>query len=304
MYLWCGKRSIRSGSGEAILPRDTVVNCKAKDGGTMKEAEEQSGADAARSGAFRRFLPLFVLIAAGAAIYLNGWHRYLSLEQIAVNRDVLQGFVSSNVVLAVLAYAAIYIGVVTLSLPGGALLTITGGFLLGWFLGGLAAVVAATAGASLLFLIARTSLGEALADRAGPWLEKLSAGFREDALSYLLFLRLVPAFPFWLVNLAPAFLGVPLATYVLGTFAGIIPGTFAFAFVGAGLDSIIEAQQAAYRDCLADHAGAAEGPCSFSLDPGSLLTPEILAAFAVLGVVALIPVVVKKVRGRTGSQAQ
>ncbi len=270
----------------------------------MNEAEEPSGAAAAKSGAFKRFLPLLVLVAVGAVIYLNGWHKYLSLEQIAVNRDVLQGFVSSNVVLALLAYAAIYVGVVALSLPGGALLTITGGFLFGWLLGGLTTVVAATVGASLLFLIARTSLGEALADKAGPWLEKLSAGFREDALSYLLFLRLVPAFPFWLVNLAPAFLGVPLATYVIGTFVGIIPGTFAFAFVGAGLDSIIEAQQAAYQECLAKHSGAAENPCSFSLDPGSLLTPEILAAFAALGVVALIPVVVKKVRGRAGSQAQ
>ena len=270
----------------------------------MKEAEEPSGAPAAKPGALRKFLPLLVLIAVGAVIYLNGWHRYLSLEQIAANREVLQGFVSSNVLLALLAYAAIYVGVVALSLPGGALLTITGGFLFGWLVGGIVTVVAATIGASLLFLIARTSLGEALADKAGPWLEKLSAGFREDALSYLLFLRLVPAFPFWLVNLAPAFLGVPLATYVIGTFVGIIPGTFAFAFVGAGLDSIIEAQQAAYQDCLAQHSGAAEHSCTFSLDTGSLLTPEIIAAFIALGVVALIPVVVKKVRGRAGSQAQ
>jgi uncharacterized membrane protein YdjX (TVP38/TMEM64 family) len=112
-------------------------------------------------------------------------------------------------------------------------------------------------------------------------------------MSYLLFLRLVPAFPFWLVNLAPALLGVPLRTYVIATFLGIIPGTFAFALTGAGLDSVLLAQQQAYEQCLAQNASSEA--CTFDLDPAGLLTPELLLAFAALGVVALIPAIVKRV---------
>ncbi|MGI9412990.1 MAG: TVP38/TMEM64 family protein [Hyphomicrobiales bacterium] len=257
-----------------------------------------------KSGALKRFLPLIVLAVLIVVVFVNGWHKYLSLEQIAENREALRGFVDGNFLLAIGAYAALYIAVVALSVPGGALLTITGGFLFGWLIGGIATVAAATAGATVLFLVAKTSLGETLAAKAGPWLQKLSEGFQSDALNYLLFLRLVPAFPFWLVNLAPALLGVPLSTFVIATFIGIIPGTFAFAFLGAGLDSIIDKQRESYQACLdkQSEAGGA-GECSFSLDPASLLTPELLAAFVALGIVAIIPVVAKKVRARRTSSS-
>ena len=154
-------------------------------------------------------------------------------------------------VLSVLVYIAFYVCVVALSLPGAFILTATAGLLFGWLLGGLVAVVGATLGATVLFLVARSALGEGLTARAGPWLAKLRAGFKEDALSYLLFLRLVPAFPFWFVNIAPAILGVPLKTYVVATFFGIIPATFAFAAAGAGLDSVIMAAKAEYAECVA-----------------------------------------------------
>ena len=124
--------------------------------------------------------------------------------------------------------------------PGGLVLTVTAGFLFGTLGGGLTAVVGATLGAVAVFLIARTALGEPLRARAGPWLGRMEAGFRENALSYLLVLRLVPIFPFWLVNLVPAFLGVPLATYALGTFLGIMPATFVFASVGSGLGAVFD----------------------------------------------------------------
>ncbi|MGE3625146.1 MAG: TVP38/TMEM64 family protein, partial [Hyphomicrobiales bacterium] len=195
------------------------------------------------AGWLRRYLPLFVLLAAALFVYVMGWHKYLTLEQLAGNRDALGRAIEENYLRSLLVYAAIYVVVVALSLPGGALLTLAGGFLFGWFVGGVATVIAATIGAALIFLVARTSIGEALAARAGPWLGKLRAGFQDNALSYLLFLRLVPVFPFWLVNLAPALLGVPLGTYLIGTFVGIIPGTFAFSYAGVGLDSLIDAQQ-------------------------------------------------------------
>lgn len=269
--------------------------------GNMAELEGSMQDSVARDevapgrGVVRRLLPLFVLIALAGFAVSMGWHRYLTFGQLVENRAALAGFVAANRLLALAAYIAVYVAVVALSLPGGALLTITGGFLFGWIAGGLSVIVAATAGASILFLVARSALGEPLAERAGPWLDRLRKGFQEDALNYLLFLRLVPAFPFWLVNLAPALLGVRLSTFAVGTFLGIIPGTFTFAFLGAGLDSAVDAQIEANRECLA--AGA---DCDIQLDAGALVTRELLIAFAALGVVALAPVIIKKVRARRG----
>jgi uncharacterized membrane protein YdjX (TVP38/TMEM64 family) len=132
-----------------------------------------------------------------------------------------------------------------------------------------------------------------LVAKAGPFLSRFREGFQQDAFSYLLFLRLVPIFPFWLVNLAPGLLGVGFWTYVATTFLGIIPGTFAFSLAGSGLDSVIEAQQAARQSCLAKMGPGGQESCSYTLDPGALLTPELIAGLAALGVVALIPVAVK-----------
>lgn len=242
----------------------------------------------------KRVLPVAVLAGVAALVVFQGWHKFLTLEHIAENRDVLKGYIEQNYVLTLLAYMGIYIVVIALSLPGGVFLTLTGGFLFGWLVGGIATVIAATIGATVIFLIARTSLGEPLAGRAGPRLDRLRAGFQDSALNYLLFLRLVPLFPFWLVNLAPALLGVGLGTYVLGTFIGIIPGTFAFSFAGVGLDSVIEAQKEAYESCVAAQGANASQACTFKLDAGALVTSELLIAFAALGVVALIPVILKK----------
>ncbi len=136
---------------------------------------------------------------------------------------------------------------VSLSLPGAAVLTLSGGLLLGWQLSAPATIIAATIGATITFLVARYAVGDTAAAKAGPWVEKLSAGFRENAFSYLLFLRLVPAFPFFVVNLVPALLGVPLSTYFVATLVGIVPATTAFSFLGSGLGSVVEAQNAALR---------------------------------------------------------
>jgi uncharacterized membrane protein YdjX (TVP38/TMEM64 family) len=160
-------------------------------------------------------------------------------------------------------------------------------------LGGIASIFGATIGASIVFLIARSALGDLLAARAGPFLSRFREGFQEDAFSYLLFLRLVPIFPFWLVNLAPSLLGVSFGTYVATTFLGIIPGTFAYALAGNGLDSVIEAQQAQHQSCLAKMGAGGQESCPYALDPGALLTPELIAGLVALGLVALVPVAVK-----------
>jgi uncharacterized membrane protein YdjX (TVP38/TMEM64 family) len=239
-------------------------------------------------------LPILV-VGIMALAYLQGWHRQVTLENVVEQRDSFHHFLEEHVALSLLAYVAIYALLVTLSLPCGLILTATGGLLFGWVIGGLAAVVAATLGATLVFLIARTAVGDSLNKRSGPWLAKLSEGFQKDALSYMLFLRLVPAFPFWFVNLAPAVLGVPLRTFVLGTFLGIIPATFAFASAGAGLDSVIMAAKNEYAACVARQG--LEG-CKLSLHASLLVTRELIQALVLIGVVALIPVVIKQWRKR------
>lgn len=241
-----------------------------------------------------RYAPLVLLGLLMATAYAFGWHQYLSFKTIGLNYEALKGFVGQHLVVAVLAYMALYIVVVALSLPGGLVMTLSGALLFGWQLGAIATVIGATIGATIVFLVAKTSFGESLAAKAGPWLGKLRQGFQENALSYLLFLRLVPAFPFFVVNLAPALLGVPLRTYVLGTFFGIIPGTTAFSVLGAGLGSAVESQNAIYNACLAQHASNASSSCVYAIDTKALVTTELLAAFVLLGLVALIPVALKK----------
>jgi uncharacterized membrane protein YdjX (TVP38/TMEM64 family) len=238
-----------------------------------------------------RLLPLALIVAAAAAVWWSGLLDYVSLQQLADNRETLRNYVADNLALALLAFIGIYAAVVALSLPIAAPLTLTGGFLFGWLAGGLSTVVAATLGAVIIFLLARTALADTFTRKAGTLLCKCRDGFQENAISYLLFLRLVPLFPFWVINLAPALFGVRLRDYVIATFIGIIPGTFAIALTGAGLDSVLVAQKEAYDQCVARES--AEN-CAFDLDPAHLITTELLIAFAALGVVALIPVVAKR----------
>jgi uncharacterized membrane protein YdjX (TVP38/TMEM64 family) len=245
-------------------------------------------------GGLARYLPLAVLAIAMTAAFALGLQRYLSLETVVAERAELRDFVARHYGYALLLYAAVYVATVALSLPGAAVLTLAGGFLFGWLVGGLATVVAATAGATIVYLAARTSLGAALAEKAGPSLARLAKGFQDDAVSYLLFLRLVPLFPFWLVNLAPALFGVRLWVYVTTTFVGILPGTFAFAIAGAGLDSLVAAQQAAHAAC----AAAGRAGCEMTLDARMLLTPQIVAGFVALGVLALLPMAIRRFAGK------
>lgn len=242
----------------------------------------------------KRFGPLAIVAAVLVFIVAMGWHRQVTLENIVTARDRFHLLLAEHAALAVLLYIALYIAMASLCLPGSPILTATGGLMFGALVGGLASVVGATIGATVLFLIARTALGESLGERSAPWLAKLRKGFAEDALSYLLFLRLVPAFPFWFVNIAPAILGVPLKTYMIGTFFGIIPATFAFASAGAGLDSVVAAAKTEHAACVAQNGA---GACKLTIHASSLVTRELILALVLLGMLALIPVAVRKWRG-------
>jgi uncharacterized membrane protein YdjX (TVP38/TMEM64 family) len=271
-------------------PRPSIVS-------HATERPQQANTVDGRALSFKRFLPLAVILVLAAVVFVMGWHRALSLEMLLSHRSAIAAFVDRHGLLAVAAFIGLYIAVVAMSLPGGTILTISGGIVFGTLIGGTAAVIGATIGATILFLIARTAFGEFLTRRAGPRFAKLADGFRNDAFNYLLFLRLVPVFPFWIVNLAPAMFGVDLAAFVAATLIGVIPATFTYAFVGAGLDSAIAAQEAAYNVCRA----AGRSDCRLDFDVRAALTPELFAAFAALGVIALVPVAIKRLRAHRKS---
>jgi uncharacterized membrane protein YdjX (TVP38/TMEM64 family) len=251
--------------------------------------------DPASFTAAKRWFPLAVIACLMIGAYAFGLHEYLSLQNIAANREELRRFIASNWALALFIYALVYAAAVALSVPGATLLTIVGGLLFGWLAGALVTIIAATSGATIIFIAAKTSFETVFTRKAGSLLNKIKDGFARDAFNYLLFLRLTPVFPFWLVNIASALSGVRLKIFVAATALGIIPATFAFSFVGSGLDSIIEAQKAAYEACIAQGDNL---QCSFDLQASRMITPQILVALAALGIAALIPIGLKRLRAK------
>lgn len=238
-----------------------------------------------KQGFLRRFLPVAIIVAGLGAGYAFGLHRYFSLDFLAESRGFLRDFVSDQPVLSSVGFVALYALAVAFSFPAASVLTLFAGFLFGWFLGGALVAVAATIGASTIFLIARGALRGILSEKLGARVARMAKGFEDDAFGYLLVLRLAPIFPFWLVNIAPAFFDVRLKTYAAATFLGILPGTFAYAYLGYGLDSVLTAATEAGREIrLAD-----------------LVTPQLTLAFVALAVVAAIPLLIRKLRRNSPS---
>ena len=188
---------------------------------------------------WRRFWPVLVIVAALGLAYALGLQRYLSFTWLGEQQQALRADVVAHPVVSGALYVAAYAAAAGLSLPGAVVLTLAGGLLFGTWIGGALAVVGASIGATLLFLAARYALGDWLAARAGGALERIRPGLERDGFSYLLALRLIPLVPFWLVNLAPALVRMPTRTFVAATVLGIIPGTFVFASVGAGIGSVL-----------------------------------------------------------------
>ena len=229
----------------------------------------------AASNRIGRFAPLALIGIAFAAFFLFDLGRFLSLEVLQANRAWLADQVAANGVLAALVYVTIYAAAVAVSVPGATVLTLLGGFLFGSILGTTYTVLGATIGAVLIFLATKTALADFLRAKAGGALTKMQDGFRENELSYMFVLRLVPAFPFFIVNIVPGLLGVSLRNYVIATFIGIIPGTAVYAAFGAGLGEIFDA--------------------GGELSLKGVLSPELVAGMVGLGLLALLPVVVKKI---------
>ncbi len=240
--------------------------------------------EAAKSLKLRLLTAALAVAAIALVLNFTGALDYLTFAALSEHREWLVRQVDALGLAAPLVFILVYALCTALSLPTGLLLSMVGGFLFGTLWGGLFNVVGATLGSTLLFLAARTVLGDVLRARAGPFLQKLEAGFRDNELSYMLVLRLVPLFPFWLVNLAPAFLGVRTSTFVGGTFVGIIPGALVFAGVGTGLGAILA------------RGGTPNG--------SALLQPQVILPIMGLAALALVPVVLKRLRRRNSGPEQ
>ncbi len=220
---------------------------------------------------------LVAIVLVVAAFFALDAERYLSLDAVKAHRDALLAFTQAHFVASIVIAFVVYVAATAFSVPGALVLSLTMGFLFGRWLGTVLVVIAATIGATLVFLAARYLFADAARRRMGALGEKINAGFTESALNYLLFLRLVPLFPFFLVNLAPAFTSISVRTFVIGTLIGIIPGSFVFVNLGQTLGRI---------DSLS-----------------GLLSTETIAAFVLLGALALVPVVVRKMRSGRAEKA-
>lgn len=221
-----------------------------------------------------KYLPILIIFVGMASIYFSGVYHYLSLDSLRMYHETLKKFVGMYPVAVPIVFCLVYIISTALSVPGAVFLTLLGGYLFPQPFSTIYVVISATIGATLIFLAARSALKEALKKKAGPFLQNMEKGFQENAVSYLLFLRFVPLFPFWIVNIAPAFFAVSLITFMWTTLVGIFPGTLVYTLAGGGLEQILDNNEV------------------FSL--GKVFNIQIKIALALLGIVALAPVIWKK----------
>jgi uncharacterized membrane protein YdjX (TVP38/TMEM64 family) len=238
----------------------------------VSAAAVEAQADPPRGIGWKKVAIVAVVVAAVAAFFLLGGPEYLKLETLKAHRGRLLDFTHRHYATMLVATFIVYVAMTALSIPDAVIFSLGVGLLFGRWVGTGIVVVAATIGATLAFLGARYLFAEAARRRMGPRLQRIARGFEEDAFGYLLFLRLVPLFPFWLVNLVPALTPVKPRTYVAATAIGIIPGSFVYCNLGARLATLQST-----RD---------------------LVDAQTLLALALLGVSALIPIAWKRLRSR------
>lgn len=231
---------------------------------------------------WKRLLPVAIIAVALTAFFALGGPDYVSIESLKDNRVALSAMVADNFALVFIGFIALYALLVGISFPGASFLSIFGGFLFGALVGGLGVVVGATIGATAIFLAARYAFGDALSKKAGPYMKKFEVGLKENELTYLFILRLIPAFPFFIVNIVPALFDVKIRNYILTTFFGIIPGSFVYASVGAGVGAVFDAGQDVQLS-------------------GLMLQSKIIGPIVGLIALSLLPILYKKFKG---SQAE
>jgi len=224
----------------------------------------------------RRFGPIALVALAVVLLFASGAGRSLSLQDLREHRQWLAALVSRHPLISLAAYLGLYALAVGLSLPLALIFTLAGGLLFGPWIGGAASAIGCTCGSTLIFLICRTAVGGGLRGKAGSMIDKIKRGLQGDAFAYIVALRLMPIAPLWLVNLALGFTPVPLRTYVAATFIGTVPTSLIFASLGASLNRVF----------------ASGAP----LGPGDFVRPQIILPLAGLGLLALAPMAVRRLR--------
>ena len=225
----------------------------------------------------KQILPLLLIIIVSIAAYTYGLHHYFSFDTLRTHQDALKQFVQTNLLISIMLYMLMYIIVVLLSVPIAAFMTIISGFLFGQWIGVSAVIIAATTGSTLLFITAKNASKGLIKHKAHINIQKMQKGFKENAFSYLLTLRLIPIFPFAVVNFAAAFFQIPLQSFVMGTLLGITPASFIYSSIGVSLQELVQIPD---------------------FSPENLLDSRIIFALSGLGILALLPVLYKYLKGR------
>lgn len=224
----------------------------------------------------KRLFPIILLIIGLIVFFALDGERYLSLETLAIHYKNLQAFTQQHYFLSVLIFMLSYIIIVAFSIPGATIMTLLGGFLFGVFFGGIWTILAATIGATITYLAVRMAFAQSLKKKASGSIAKMRNGFQQNEFNYLLFLRLLPIFPFFIINIAAGVLGVSLRHFFIGTLLGIIPGTFIYAWVGSGLGFALEQGN--------------------TLNLKVIFSPQILLPICALALLSLVPIIYKRLK--------
>lgn len=233
----------------------------------------------------KKLIVLILFLALIIIFFASNISQNLNIDRIALSYANIANYISQQPLIAFFAAMLIYIIATIISFPLAWLLSVSVGLFFGWKIGSIIIIFGATIGASILFFLARYIFADFFKAKAGKTLNKMAAGFKENAFSYLLFLRLAPIFPFTLVNIVPALANIRFISFFLSTFIGIIPAVIAYTYAGEGLRSIILVRANACQENIA--------PCGQALSPADLITKQIIIAFFILALVALIPVFIK-----------
>jgi len=225
-----------------------------------------------------KYIPLIILICIGLAIWLTGIYKYISLDNLKEHQNYLKEYVGENLLISTLIFSLIYFSIVSLSIPVATIMTLTGGFLFGQLVGTICVVISASLGGCVIFLSTKIASKNSSKKEHGNWVQKMKKGFSENAFSYMLTLRLIPIFPFVIVNIVVGALQIPLRTFFFGTLIGIIPGSYVYVSVGVAMQTLLNQD---------------------NFTPETLLTPDILIALSGLGMLALLPIIYKLLKKKS-----
>ena len=222
----------------------------------------------------KKLMPLSFIIVAMIVVISTGLHRYITLDNLYLYEQILQNAIIDNPFWSNILFIVIYIVAVALSLPIALILTLSSGFIFGTLWGGILTIIGATLGASIIFLSTRYALRDFMIKKAGHHLTRFETGLQKHENTYLLAIRLIPLFPFFLINIIAALVGVKFKTFFFTTAIGISPATFIYASIGNGLSHVIRQGK--------------------EVDPAIIFETSLFLPLTALGLLVLLPMIIKK----------